>query len=147
MARYRAKGLLFIGTRLIQPGEVFESDEEPGSAWQPLDKPSKDAAEPQRPAKAPKAKSRGKRSAGIHATPLADIPDGWRNMPAIKVINLARRLGMTGGKLPDAIAKIEAEVAARALSSRATEPDDAETGENVVEDGETVNEGEGDNHG
>jgi hypothetical protein len=37
MARYRALSNLFVGRRLIKPGEEFESDLVPGLNWEPLD--------------------------------------------------------------------------------------------------------------
>ena len=99
MARYRAKAQLYVGTRLVAPGETFDSDLEPGSQWHAVDehgKPLAAAADPNAVA----------------------IPEGWRDLGPEKRINLARRLGapVKGTKAADADKLIEAEVAKRAAA-------------------------------
>jgi hypothetical protein len=37
MAKYRALAALYVGSRLIAPGETFNSDDVPGTQWEPLD--------------------------------------------------------------------------------------------------------------
>lgn len=37
MARYRARAQLYVGGRVVRPGEDFESTDTPGAAWHPLD--------------------------------------------------------------------------------------------------------------
>lgn len=37
MAKYRAMAALYVGSRLIAPGEGFTSDAVPGAQWEPLD--------------------------------------------------------------------------------------------------------------
>lgn len=106
MARYRALKLIFIGSMLHQPGDEFESDLTPARSWHPLDPEARAAVEAQKFGAVPK-------KPGEHRTPLVEIPGDWRDMKPIKIINLARKLGLSGGKMPDAIAKIEAEEAAR----------------------------------
>jgi hypothetical protein len=44
MPRYRINELSFIGNKLVQPGDEIESDEKPGSHWEPLDKTAKTAS-------------------------------------------------------------------------------------------------------
>jgi hypothetical protein len=43
MAKYRAKAALYVGSRLIAPGETFTSDDVPGKEWEPLDDAGKAA--------------------------------------------------------------------------------------------------------
>lgn len=101
MARYRAKAQLYVGTRLIEVGELFNSDLEPGSQWEPVDENGK----PIVPGGDPGA---------------IDIPDGWRDLAPEKRINLARRLGapVKGTDKAAADAKIEAELARRAADKK-----------------------------
>lgn len=97
MARYRAKAQLYVGTRLVAPGEIFNSDLEPGSQWQAVDESGKPLAAERDPN-------------------AVEIPEGWRKLGPEKRINLARRLGapVKGTKAADADKLIEAEVAKRA---------------------------------
>lgn len=84
MARYRAKNLLYVSARLIQPGEVFESEDKPGSQWEPLDVEKKEvAAEPDKQAPSP----------GLSEVVRIDIPEEWKSQTALSRINLARKLG------------------------------------------------------
>jgi hypothetical protein len=97
MARYRAKAQLYVGTRLINPGDLFNSDLEPGLQWEPVDENGKSIA-----------------PGGDPGT--IDIPNDWRDLTPEKRISLARRLGapVKGTDKAAADAKIEAELARRA---------------------------------
>lgn len=112
MARYRAKHPIFIGSALYEAGQEFESDLDPGQNWEPLDDEAraKVANRPVKPTTPP---------VGLHTTQLTDIPADWREMKGLDLINLARKLGMTGGKRDDAVKWIEKEVANRAMSAAA----------------------------
>lgn len=102
MARYRAKAQLYVGTRLINAGEIFTSDLEPGSQWEPVDENGKPV---------------GPANGGI------DIPEGWRSLAPEKRINLARRLGapVRGTDRAAADRVITAEVEKRAKAKADTE--------------------------
>jgi hypothetical protein len=54
MAKYRALAALYVGSRLLAPGDVFQSDDVPGMQWQPLDDEGKPI--PAAPAAKPEAK-------------------------------------------------------------------------------------------
>lgn len=101
MARYRAKAQLYVGNRLINPGDLFNSDHEPGSQWEPVDENGKPVAPNGDPG-------------------AVDIPDGWRDLTPEKRISLARRLGapVKGTDKAAADAKIEAELARRAAEPK-----------------------------
>ena len=103
MAKYRALAALYVGSRLIAPGEIFASDDVPGLQWEAVDadgKPLVAAADPN----------------------VVEIPEGWRDLGPQKRISLAQRLGAPakGTNAADADKRIEAEVAKRA----AAEPKD-----------------------
>lgn len=108
MARYRAKALLFTD-RLIEVGEEFESDLQPGRNWEPLDAEAKAKAEKLPPAAADPM-------ALVRARPLLEIPEDWRNLNPQQIINLAVKLGAPhrGTTKDKAIAAIEAELFNRA---------------------------------
>jgi hypothetical protein len=106
MARYRAKAMLFLD-RLIVAGEEFESDATPGRNWEPLDDEAKAAI-------AAMAFEPEPRLPGSHDGKPIDIPENWRTMYKVDIVRLARRLGAPNGiKAPEAVARIEREVAAR----------------------------------
>lgn len=90
MAKYRAKDVLYVNGHLIKKGDVFESNEPPGSKWESLD--------------------------ALAKTQAVEIPDNWRELQDSQRINLARRLGapVKGTGTAEADAKIEAELTARA---------------------------------
>lgn len=55
MARYRAKAKTFVNDTLVEEGQEFTSDKEPGESWHPLDDAAReavDAAELRRASKA-----------------------------------------------------------------------------------------------
>lgn len=106
MARYRARNLIFIESALYQIGEEFESDLAPGRNWEPIDEEAKaKVAAANLPPMA--------QMVGEHRTPLTEIPADWRTMKGLDLINLARKLGLKPGKVEDARAKIEHELATR----------------------------------
>jgi hypothetical protein len=45
MAKYRARAALYVGSRLIGAGDVFQSDDVPGLQWEPLDDDGRSAYE------------------------------------------------------------------------------------------------------
>jgi hypothetical protein len=107
MARYRAKAQLYVGNRLIAPGDIFSSDLEPGSQWEAVDE-------------------NGKPLAAASDRNAVDIPEGWRDLNPEQRINLARRLGapVKGTKAADADRLIEAEVSRRAQPKPDTDKKD-----------------------
>jgi hypothetical protein len=46
MAKYRALAALYVGSRLLSPGDVFASEDVPGTQWQPLDDDGKPIVKP-----------------------------------------------------------------------------------------------------
>lgn len=101
MARYRAKAQLYVGTRLVAPGEVFNSDLEPGLQWEAIDEHGKPIVVG---------------AAADTDASAVEIPEDWRDLNPQKRIKLAQRLGApTKGTNADAAdAAIEAELARRA---------------------------------
>lgn len=73
MARYRAAAPLFIGTRLVQPGETFDSDGKPGKNWLPADAAPPEAASTPEVASAPAAEPTA-------AEAVVAIPADWRSL-------------------------------------------------------------------
>lgn len=112
MARYRADNILFIADRLIEAGEEFESDLPPGRNWHPLDeqaKANKSAMTfPEMPV-----------PPGTHGTQRVEIPDNWREMRGLDLVNLARKLGLGKGGKDEAVKRIEYELAQRGMSAAA----------------------------
>jgi len=45
MAKYRALASLYVGSRLLSPGDVFQSDDVPGTKWEALDDEGRSAQE------------------------------------------------------------------------------------------------------
>lgn len=116
MAEYAANAMLFIGDRLIMPGETFESDLVPGKNWEPVDAAAKAAFEKRFGAKAlqPAPVAATAPATEPKAGEATDgIPADWRTRKPFYIINLARRLG--GGaknmKLDDAKEMIERHLA------------------------------------
>jgi hypothetical protein len=114
MAKYRALGPLYV-RRLIEGGEVFESDLPPGRNWEPLDDEARAAVEKYR-------KERGKvlalydrlqpRAVDKNAV---DIPADWKTSSGPKRRSLAQRLGAQSNVTEaDANSFIEAELERRA---------------------------------
>lgn len=119
MAKYRALASLYVGSRLIAPGDVFASEDVPGTKWEPLDDEGKSAYE-RKHAKPGEEKA-------LAAKPSAvSIPENWEDMNPEQRINLARQLGapVKGTKAADADKVIKAEVDKRALHNPATEKKD-----------------------
>lgn len=113
MAKYRALGPLFIGHRYIEAGEAFDSDLSPGRNWEPIDEDARRAKGAAPVAPEPKLP-------GEHRTAKVEIPDGWRDLKGLPLINIAKKLGMPRGKgREDAIALIERELAMRSMSAAA----------------------------
>jgi hypothetical protein len=65
MAKYRALAALYVGSRLLAPGDVFHSEDVPGTQWQPLD----DEGKPIPPAPVAKAEAK---PAAAKPDPAAD---------------------------------------------------------------------------
>lgn len=113
MARYRAKHPIFIGSVLHGIGAEFESDLPPGRNWEPVDAAAKAAAAKTNPQPMPKMP-------GEHRTAIAEIPDDWESLAGLQILNLAKKFGLPKtGKLADAKALIEKEVAARQIAAAA----------------------------
>lgn len=87
--KYRAEGALFIGRRLIEPGETFSSDLPPGKKWAPLNDEAR-AAVLKRDGKAPEAPMDFKQDP--QPGPVA-IPENWIDLPDAEKRALARDLG------------------------------------------------------
>lgn len=107
MARYRAKGMIYID-RLIMPGEEFSSDLVPGRHWEPLDDEAK--------AKVGTAKLAPEPPPIIPAPkPMMAIPEDWRDLSGKKQIALAQKLGAPakGTTTQIAVDWIEREIAQR----------------------------------
>jgi hypothetical protein len=122
MAKYRALASLYVGSRLIAPGDVFQSDDVPGTKWEPLDDEGKSAYERKH------AKPEVAKAALAKAEPEAvSIPENWEDMNPEQRINLARQLGAPakGTKAADADKVIKAEVEKRAEAKAAADQKDA----------------------
>jgi len=117
MAKYSAKAALFIGRRLIEPGETFESDLPPGKNWLPLDAAAR-AAVDRRDGRGP---ADDRRMAINDAKPPAsesDIPEGWEDLPSEDIVKLSRALGAPkNNNATQARGFIEKEVARRAAEA------------------------------
>jgi hypothetical protein len=107
MARYRAKGMIYID-RLFTAGEEFSSDLVPGRNWEPLDDEAKAKVSalkltPEPPSIIPAPK------------PMSAIPDDWRDLSPKKQIALAHKLGAPakGTTVQIAVDWIEREIAQR----------------------------------
>jgi len=117
MAKYSAKAALFIGRRLIEPGETFDSDLPPGKNWRPLDAAAR-AAVDRRDGKGPADDRRMTISDARPAAQDADIPEGWEDLPSDDIVKLSRALGAPkNNNATQARGFIEKEVARRAAES------------------------------
>lgn len=101
MAKYRAKATLYVDSRLIAPGEQFDSDQTPGKEWEPID----DAA---------RQNAKLKADSDAHV-----IPNGWRDLSPHARISLAHKLGAPkqGTSAADADKMIEDEIEKREKSN------------------------------
>jgi hypothetical protein len=114
MARYRALHKLFIAEQLIEPGEIFESDLDPGRNWAPED----DAARVRCKERDEKRGALNAAAAKLDNRPTAPeaipIPEGWVDLRKEQVVNLSRRLGAPrNNNFAQAIVWIEKEIARR----------------------------------
>lgn len=113
MARYRALAPLYV-RKLIEAGEVFDSDLPPGRNWEPMDAEARAAV----------AKFRGENAKVLQIADRIDpkprdpaaieIPEDWRELSGQKRRALAMRLGaQTTVTAKDADSFIEAELERR----------------------------------
>lgn len=116
MAKYRAKGSLYVGGHLLNPGTEFESDAVPGKNWEPLDDEAKTAHRARFPQPAaPAAPDPEPKVVEEKADPAqVEIPDGWIDLSKKQVVALSRKLGAPhNNTYTQAVAFIEKVKAAR----------------------------------
>lgn len=114
MARYRALGPIYL-RKLIDAGQVFESELTPGRNWEPLDEEAKAAVAAYREKRGTVLDLAEKRDPKPRDFAAVDIPQDWATMTGAKRRGLAMRLGAPGTvKKDDANSFIVAELERRA---------------------------------
>ena len=119
MARYRALAPLFL-RRLIEAGEEFDSELQPGRNWEPLDDEARAAVEKYRGAKAGILEIAERRDPKPRDAKTIAIPADWQDLSGQKRRALAMRLGAQANVTAnDANSFIEAELERRGQKTKA----------------------------
>jgi len=113
MAKYRALGPLFL-RRLVETGEEFESDLQPGRNWHPLDDEAKAAVDKYRGANGKVLAIAERLDPKAREPAAVEIPADWGGLSGPKRRSLAQKLGAQSNvKEANANSFIEAELERR----------------------------------